>query len=384
MNEARPHDVIVVGLGAMGSSAAFHLARRGLRVLGLERHGIPNTMGSSHGISRIIRLAYAEDPSYVPLLRRAYTLWRELETIAGERLLVTTGSVDAAREDDWMFSGSVRSCVEHDLDHEVLDAAEVARRWPGYRLPDDVLTCFQPDGGFLLAERCVVAHAEAAIAHGAELHGHERVLGWEDEGELIAVTTDRGRHLTERLVVAAGAWMGDLVPPLAGLAVPERQVLGWFSTLAPEHYRPDTFPVFNVATDLGRYYGFPEAVIPGFKIGRYHHRQEVVDPETLDRSALDDLDERLLRDAVTAHFPGANGPTLSLATCLFTNTPDEHFVIDLHPDDARVVLASPCSGHGFKFASVVGEVLADLVQHGRTPHPTDLFRLDRLAAAVAP
>jgi sarcosine oxidase len=383
VSQARPYDVVVVGVGAMGSAAAFHLARRGVRVLAVDRHAIPNTMGSSHGISRIIRLAYAEDPSYVPLLRRAYALWHELETFAGERLLVATGSIDAAREEDWMFSGSVRSCVEHDLEHEVLEPAEVARRWPGYRLPDGILSCYQPDGGFLLAERCVVAHARAAMAHGAELHGHERVLGLEDEGELLAVVTDRGRHLAERVVLAAGAWMGELADPLAGLAVPERQVLGWFATREPAQYRPDTFPVFNLATDLGRYYGFPEAVIPGFKIGRYHHREEVVVPDGLDRTAVDGIDEHLLREAVSAYFPGADGPTLTLATCLFTNTPDEHFVIDRHPADDRVVLASPCSGHGFKFASVVGEVLADLATDGSTRHPIDLFGLDRLTAGAS-
>lgn len=383
MSQAGPYDVVVVGVGAMGSAAAFHLARRGQRVLGIERFAIPNAMGSSHGISRIIRLAYAEDPSYVPLLRRAYALWHELETIAGERLLVATGSIDAAREDDWMFSGSVRSCVEHDLQHEVLEPAEVARRWPGYRLPEGILSCFQPDGGFLLAERCVVAHARAAMAAGAELHGHERVVGLEDDGELVAVVTDRDRYLARRVVLAAGAWMGELADPLAGIAVPERQVLGWFALKEPDRYRPDTFPVFNLATDLGRYYGFPEAVLPGFKIGRYHHREEVVVPDALDRGHVDATDERLLREAVSAYFPGADGPTLTLATCLFTNTPDEHFVIDRHPDDTRVVLASPCSGHGFKFASVVGEVLADLAIDGATRHPVGLFSLDRLGAGAS-
>jgi sarcosine oxidase len=373
------HDVIVVGVGAMGSAAAYHLARRGQRVLALERFGIPNTLGSSHGITRIIRLAYYEDPSYVALLRRAFVLWRELETTAGERLLVQTGSIDAAAEDNWVFAGSVRSCQEHDLAHEVLDAHALHRRFPGYRLPDDVLACYQPDGGFLLPERCVVAHVDAAMAHGAEVHGHERVLGWEPDGDGVVVTSERGRYHADRLVVSAGAWIGELVGPLAGRAVPERQVLGWFAPRRPERFAPATFPVFNLETDLGRYYGFPPYGIPGFKLGRYHHRQERGHPEEL-RDPPDAQDEALLRDAVRAYFPDADGPVLSLATCLFTNTADEHFVIDRLPDHPQVVVASPCSGHGFKFAAVIGEILADLATDGTTDHDLRMFGLDRLLA----
>jgi sarcosine oxidase len=373
------YDVIVVGVGAMGSAAAYHLARRGQRVLALDRHGIPNTLGSSHGVTRIIRLAYYEDPAYVALLQRAFVLWRELETLAGERLLVQTGSIDAAAEDNWVFAGSVRSCVEHDLPHEVLDARSLTRRFPGYRLPDDVLACHQPDGGFLLPERCVVAHAEAAMAHGAELHGHEPVQGWEPHGDGVVVVTDRARYVADRLVVSAGAWIGELVAPLAGRAVPERQVLGWFAPRRPDRFEPATFPVFNLETELGRYYGFPRHGIPGFKLGRYHHREERGHPDEL-RRPPDGTDEALLRDAVAAYFPDAAGPTLSLETCLFTNTSDEHFVIDRLPDHPQVVVASPCSGHGFKFSSVVGEILADLATDGATRHDLSRFALARLLA----
>lgn len=373
------HDVIVAGVGAMGSAAAYHLARRGQRVLALERFGIPNTLGSSHGITRIIRLAYYEDPSYVALLRRAFVLWRELETTAGERLLVQTGSIDAAAEDNWVFAGSVRSCQEHDLPHEVLDAHALQQRFPGYRLPDDVLACYQPDGGFLLPERCVVAHVEAAMAHGAEVHGHEPVLGWEPDGDGVVVATERGRYHADRLVLSAGAWIGDLVAPLAGRAVAERQVLGWFAPDRPERFEPATFPVFNLETDRGRYYGFPRYGIPGFKLGRYHHREERGRPEDL-RAPPDAVDEALLREAVAAYFPDADGPVLTLATCLFTNTADEHFVIDRLPDHPQVVVASPCSGHGFKFAAVVGEILADLAVDGTPDHDLRRFGLDRLLA----
>jgi sarcosine oxidase len=377
VSTSRHFDVIVVGVGAMGSAASYHLARRGQRVLGLERHGIPNTLGSSHGITRIIRLAYYEDPSYVALLRRAYTLWRELETVADERLLIQTGSVDAAAEDTWVFAGSVRSCEVHDLDHEVLTAAELHARYPGYRLPEDVLACVQPDGGFLLPEACVVAHAEGAMARGAELHAHETVLGWEPVGDGVEVTTDRGVYAADRLLVAAGAWIGDLVPALAGRAIPERQVLGWFAPRRPERFEPTTFPVFNLETELGRYYGFPRHGVPGFKLGRYHHREQHGHPDEL-RDPPDAEDERLLREAVDAYFPDASGPIVDLATCLFTNTEDEHFVVDTLPDLPQVVVASPCSGHGFKFSSVLGEILADLVVTGSTRHDISPFSLARL------
>ena len=201
----RHFDVIVVGVGAMGSATAYYLARRGVRVLGLERFDIPHTMGSSHGETRIIRLAYYEDPSYVMLLHRAYELWHNLEARAGEKLLWTTGSVDAGPADSWVFKGSLRSCLELDLAHEVLTAAEMHQRWPGYGLPRDTLGVFQPDGGFLLPERCIVSYVTSAQAEGAEIHGRETVLGWEPVGDGVRVVTDHGRYEADRLVVTGGA-----------------------------------------------------------------------------------------------------------------------------------------------------------------------------------
>ncbi|MDH4146349.1 MAG: N-methyl-L-tryptophan oxidase [Acidimicrobiia bacterium] len=383
MSTERAFDTIVVGLGGMGSAACAHLARRGQRVLGLDRYGIPHEMGSSHGITRIIRLAYYESPAYVSLLQRAFVLWRELEARAGERLLVQTGSVDAALPGNWVVDGSIASCVEHGLDHEVLDGAELARRFPGYQLPAEARACFQPDGGFLLPERCIVAHAEVALAAGAELHGHEPVLDWSAEADgSVRVHTTRASYRADRMVLAAGAWMGELAAPLAGVAVAERQVLGWFQPRRPERFRPDTFPVFNLELDGERCYGLPAYGIPGFKIGRYHHLGESGHPDEL-RAEPDGRDEALLRATIARHFPDADGPVLSMRTCLFTNVEDEHFVVDTHPDHPQVVLASPCSGHGFKFASVMGEILADLAQRGETRHDIGPFRLARLGAGAS-
>src|SRR5919199_316134 len=243
---AMAYDVIVVGIGGMGSATAWQLARRGQRVLGLERFDIPHTMGSSHGVTRIIRLPYYEDPAYVPLLRRAYALWRELEAAGGERLLVTTGSIDGGPEDGAIFQGALGSARLHGLPHEVLTGAEVNARWPGYRLPASHRAVFQPEGGFVLSERAIVAHADAAMAAGAEIRARERVLGWEARpgGEGVAVTTDKGRYEAGRLVLAAGAWMADLAPLLQGLAVPERQGVGLAPPPAPPLFHPGPLPGF--------------------------------------------------------------------------------------------------------------------------------------------
>jgi sarcosine oxidase len=374
---AKSYDVIVVGVGAMGSAALHHLARRGSTALGLEQFEIPNDQGSSHGVNRIFRLAYYEDPGYVPLMRRALDLWLDLEATVGERLVHVTGSVDAGPADGDVFTGSLESCRVHHLDHEVLDSAALAARFPGYRLPEDTMSVFQPEGGFLLSERCIVAHVSTALAAGAEVHARESVMEWRvTAGGAIRVETDRGTYETTRLVVTAGAWAGQLVPGLEGLAVPERQVLGWFQPIRPELFTPDRFPVFNLAVEEGRYYGFPVFGIPGFKIGRYHHLEEATSPEAMNRQ-VDDRDEQVLRAAIGPYFPDAYGPTMTLRTCLFTNSPDEHFILDSSPRQDEVILAAGFSGHGFKFASVIGEVLADLALDGHTGHDISMFALSR-------
>ena len=368
------YDAIVLGTGAMGSATAYHLARRGKRVLGLEQFGIPHTMGSSHGHTRIIRLAYYEHPSYVWLLRRAYELWREIQHTVRERLLHITGSIDAGPEDSWVFRGSWESCKLHDLPHEVLTGAELHRRYPGYNLPHDHLAIVQPEGGFLTPERCIVSYVKAAQALGAEIHAHEKVLEWEPlEG---GVRSERGTYEADRLVITAGAWDADVLDVLQGLAMPERQVLAWLQPTRPEHFSPEAFPVFNLLVDEGRFYGFPVFAVPGFKFGKYFHLNETGKADEIDREPHD-YDERVLRGFAERYFPDGCGPTMSLAACMFTNTPDHHFIIDVHPEYEQVSFASPCSGHGFKFASVIGEIMADLAEKGMTRHDISLFRLDR-------
>jgi sarcosine oxidase len=377
----KTYDAIVLGLGAMGSAALYHLARRGWRTLGLERFQIPHDMGSSHGVTRIIRLAYYEHPSYVPLLIRAYELWRELERVVDEKLLHITGSIDAGPGGGPLFEGATLAATLHGLPHEILTSRELRRRFPAFHLPAETMALYQPEGGFLLPERSIVAHARAATAWGAEIHTGERVVRWEPSGEGVRVVTEAAEYRAERLVIAAGAWVGGILPMLEKLAVPERQVLAWFEPRTPPLFQPDYFPVFNLAVDEGRYYGFPEFGVPGFKVGRYHHRCQTADPDCMDRQGHAE-DEAVLREFVEKYFPEGAGRALSMTTCLFTNTPDEHFILDLHPKWPQVVVCSPCSGHGFKFSAVIGEIAADLAVSGRTAHDISLHRLKRFAGTT--
>jgi sarcosine oxidase len=371
------YDTIVVGVGGMGSAAAYHLTDRGQDVLGLERYDVPHTKGSSHGVTRIIRRAYYEDPAYVPLIERADELWEELEAASGRDILHRTGSIDGGPVDSAVFAGSKRSCLDHDIPHEVLTGNEVNERFPGYDLPSEYRAVYQADGGFLVPEQAIIAHVQAAQAAGAEIRAREAVHDWAETVDGgVRVRTDRGTYVADRLVLTAGAWNAELVDALEGLAVPERQVLAWFQPTDPAKFTRERLPVWNLATPEGRFYGFPSHDVPGFKLGKYHHRNEAVDPDDWAREP-DRADEALLRDFTERYFPEAAGPTMRLATCMFTNSPDEHFILDTLPANDDVVVAAGFSGHGFKFASVVGEVLADLATEGATDHPIGQFSLDR-------
>lgn len=369
------YDVVVVG--GMGSATIYHSARRNAKVLGLEQFDIPHELGSSHGVSRIIRLAYAEDPKYVPLVKRAYELWRELEKRVGERLLIKTGGIDAGLENSATVKGALRSCAIHHLSHELLSADSLRRRFPGYRLDSNMVGVYQPDAGFLLSERCIVAHVVAAQKLGAEIHARERVIEWRKAKKWMVITTDRRSYRAKKIVITAGPWARVLVPRLKDITLPERQVLLWTQPLRPDFFRLGNFPVFNMEAPEGRFYGFPIYGIPGFKFGKYHHRRERVDdPDHMDRGCHPE-DEQVLRVGIGRYFPDADGPTMGMRTCLFTNSPDEHFILDLYPESPQVSIAAGFSGHGFKFCSVVGEIMSDLAMDGTTRWDISLFRLDR-------
>lgn len=371
------YDIIVVGVGGMGSATCYQLAKRGQKVLGIEQYDIPHTYGSSHGHTRIIRLAYYEHPSYVPLLQRAYELWEEIEEISGEKVLFKVGSVDVGAADSEIFTGSLSSCKIHHIDHEVLTGRELNKRFPGYNVPNDYYALYQKDGGFLVPEKATTAFVEAAHQHGAVIHAREKVLHWEATKEGVIVSTNRGKYEAGALVFTAGAWNPNLLPILKGKAIAERQVLAWLQPTEPALFTPEMFPVFNMQLDDERFYGFPVYGIPGFKFGKYGHLKEHGKPEDFDKEP-NAQDEAVLRAFSAKIFPKGNGPTMSLKTCMFTNSTDDHFILDVHPNHPNVSFAAGFSGHGYKFASVIGEIMADLATTGSTQLDTDFLKLERL------
>ena len=372
------HDVIVIGVGGMGSAAAYHLASRDVDTLGIERFDVPHEQGSSHGITRIIREGQYEDPEYVPLARRSYELWRELETETGRDLLRVTGGLDAGPPDGEVVPSSAASCRAHDIEHEILSGVEVNDRFPGYDIPKDHQAVYQPNSGFLVPEQCIIAHVEAAQAKGATIRAREAVTEIDDAGDDVWVTTDRGEYRADKVVVTAGAWAREFLPALADRLVPVRQVLAWLQPTDPPLFDPDVFPVFIHETETERYYGFPRYDVPGFKFARFNHFVEEVDPDAMPREPRRN-DEAMLREYAEQYFPAGAGPTMRLSTCLFTNTPDGHFVVDTAPGRPDVIVGAGFSGHGFKFASAIGEVLADLAIDGETERDIGLFAADRFS-----
>jgi len=371
----RPLDVIVAGLGAHGSSAAYRLAARGASVLGFDRFARGHTLGSSGGLSRIIRLSYYEHPDYVPLLRRAWTLWRELERESGETLLTQTGGLYAGDPNGELVSGALKSARTHELEHEVLDAATLRERYPLFEWPDGWEGVFERQAGWLAPELCIETHLRLAEESGATLRFDEPVERWESTPDGVRVTTSTGAFEAKQLVIAAGAWASQLAPSLASELSVERNVLFWFEPTAER----DAFarlPIYIVDDTDRIFYGFPYIEGQGIKVAGLHFGDRA-DPDTVDRTASAGDEERV-RAWVRRRMPLANGRTLDAKVCMYTNTHDANFIVDRLADDPNVVVASACSGHGFKFSSVIGEILADLVLDGETRHPIGFLSADRL------
>lgn len=374
------YDVIVVGAGAMGSAAAYRLARRGLRVLALDAHAPPHRMGSTHGGTRIIREAYYEHPLYVPLVRRAYEAWAELEAESGRTLYVRTGGLMVGPEDGALVAGARAAALEHGIPHELLGPDEVRRAYPQLRVPEGMAALLEHRAGLLLPEDCVEAQLALARAHGAETRFGEAAAGWTADGAGVSVTTALGTYHADRLVLAAGAWMPEL---LGGLALPlqvERQTFHWYRPAEePEAYGPARCPIALWEHAPDRFFAtFPD--VGGGVKAQVHHEGAFGAAADVARECTP-ADEAPVRELLRRFLPGAAGPLLDTSVCLYTNTPDAHFVLDLHPASPRVVVASPCSGHGFKFASAIGEVVAALALD--EPYPLDLspFAISRFAAA---
>jgi sarcosine oxidase len=379
------HDVIVAGLGGMGSAAAYQLAGRSQRVLGLERFSPAHDKGSSHGRSRIIRQAYFEGAEYVPLLLRAYELWEQLEEETGQELMTLTGGLMIGREDGTLVSGSAQCADEHDLPYEMLDAAEIRRRFPAYAPGPDTVALYEKKAGFVRPEDSVIAHLDRATSLGADLRFGEPILSWEASEDGVQVETPVGSYEAERLVISPGAWAPQV---LADLDLPlrvTRQVMFWFEpTGGLEPFLPERFPIFIWEPEDGNmFYGFPaQDDDRGVKAAFFRAGGVPTTPETIDREVREEEID-FLRGYLAEHVPELAGRCLDARACMYTNTPDEHFVISVHPENSRVVVACGFSGHGYKFCSVVGEIVADLAIEGSTRHPIDLFSPARLNRADA-
>jgi sarcosine oxidase len=369
------YDVAVIGLGVMGSAALSALARRGRRVIGIDRFVLGHDRGSSHGRTRIIRLGYFEHPSYVPLLRAAYPLWRALEARSGKALLTITGIVEIGPPDGELVEGTLQASKLHNLPHEVLDSRSLMARFPAFRVPEQMVGVFQPDGGFVRAEGTIQALVAEARAAGAEVRLQERVIDVAPDGDGARVRTERETFTADRVIVAAGSWVGALTRDLALPVKAVRQVLGWFDPVdaaTTALLSPDRFPVFLLESDLGLFYGFPADGTNGVKVARHSQDGRAVDPDAYDREVAA-ADEGIIRAALKAHLPGADGKLLAKTTCLYTMATDGDFIIDRLPAHSQIVVASPCSGHGFKFAPLIGEILADLATEGQTVHDISRF-----------
>lgn len=370
-------DVGIIGLGAHGTAIAHHAARRGLSVLGLERFDIPHDQGSSHGTHRLFRLAYAEGPHYVPLLARAAQLWEEIEQLSGERLFVRNGVLIAAPGGDAGLRQAAASARAHDIGFELLEGRDINRRFPAFRLPADYVGLLQPQSGFVLSERAILSHALSAQQDGARLVTRTQVMGWEVTGNGdIEIRTLEGRWRCRQLVVAAGAWTARLLPQLQPLHEVGRRVIGYFQPRRPQDFVAARCPGFSFSSPTVGIYGFPIFGAPGVKIGRDGHLGETGDPDGLSRD-ITTRDEQALREGLDAFLNDVDGPALALKSCMVTKTPDEHFIIDRLPGAPAVHVVSACSGHGFKLASVIGEIVADRLQGRADRFDLGAFRLSR-------
>jgi sarcosine oxidase len=373
-------DAIVIGLGAHGSAAALALARRSLTVLGIEAGTRGHEQGSSGGRSRMIRRAYFEDPAYVPLLAAARDGWASLSEVAGEPMIRITGGVYMGSAGSGLVKGSIDSAQEQGIENEVVDAVEMRRRWPAFAVDDDAAGLYDPGAGMIRPERAIAAQLAEAERLGATFRFGARAVDWRPAGaDGLEVETDAGVYAAGHLVIAAGAWTGYFVPDLELPLEVERMPVFWFEPVAPGGGRLERLPVWIFDTDFdGAYYGFPYEPELGLKVARHHSGEIVANADSVDRSEHP-ADAERVRAFARRHMPVADAPVRGSMVCLYTNTPDLHFVIDVHPAVNGVSFASACSGHGFKFAPIVGEILADLALTGTTAHPIERFRADRFA-----
>jgi sarcosine oxidase len=380
MTNAETFETVVVGLGAMGSAALHHLASRGVKVLGIDRFATPHLHGSTHGRTRIIREAYYEHPCYVPMVQRAYELWASLEKEIGEQLFVQTGGLMIGPPEGELFAGALRSAKEHGLAHTILEPAQVHARYPGFRVPDGSMALHEPRAGLLFPEKCVEAHLALAKRAGATIRTGITVTRWNaDDG--IRIETDAGELRARTLILAAGPWLPALVPDLELPLEVERQLFHWFEPAShPEWYDAAHSPISLIEYADGRFFAtFPD-VGHGVKAG-IHHEGAVIDIDA-PRAPATTAEGAEIQALLARYLPQAAGHILDSATCVYTNTPDHDFLLDRHPVHPNVLIASPCSGHGFKFSSAIGEILADIATTGETTFDLRPFALSRFQTSA--
>ena len=376
-NENRStYDVIVIGVGGMGSAACAELARRGARVLGLEQFSFVHHRGSSHGESRIIRKAYFEHPDYVPLLHRAYEMWHQLEQSHGKRLFLPTGLVLSGPADGETIRGARESARQHNLELQNLTPGEARTRFPGFVFPEDHDVAFEPGAGTLLVEECVQAQLDDAVRHGATLHDNEGVISWTSNGTTVRVQTAAHEYHASALVITAGAWAGECLKSIGLPLTVLRKFVGWFPST--DFQESSGSPTFFFELPHGTFYGFPSLDGSTIKMAEHSGGEPVNDAATVDRDCHG-RDLVRLHDFLSIHLPSVVTTPARHAVCLYTMTPDQHFVIDRHPEWSNVAFAAGFSGHGFKFCPVVGEALADLAQSGKTPLPIQFLAQSRKA-----
>ena len=372
------YDVIVIGCGGVGSAALYHLAARGARVLGIDQFPPGHDRGSSHGETRVIRQAYFEHPDYVPLLNRAYELWSELELRQSRRLYHECGVLEIGPPDGEVVPGVLHSARAHDLVVEELTALDVQRRFPGFQVPDGFAAVFEQHGGFLRVEDCVLAHIQQARRQGAKLRVSETVIGWQATGNGVVVETPGRRYQARSLVVTAGAWAAGLLADLDVELKVLRKHLHWYGNADRRYQEEGGCPVFFYELPEGLFYGFPQIDDLGVKVAEHSGGEVMTDPSRLDR-AMDPEEARRSERFVGTHLPGVVGPRTRHQTCMYTLSTDGHFLVDRHPRWPNVCFAAGLSGHGFKFASVLGELLADLALQQAPRVPYEFLRIGRLA-----
>lgn len=387
---ARHYDVIVVGLGAMGSAALYQSAKRGATVLGIDRFAPPHTMGSSHGDTRITRQAIGEGEMYMPFIKRSNEIWHELESETDRNLYLKTGGLIIAPQKDsahWHTDGdfverTAAIASAHKIDHEILDADEVLRRHPNLILQSHERAYYEPAAGVLRPELCIQTQLEQAIKHGATLHTNEQVLDYTASNDSVTITTDQATYTTDKVILSAGAWLLDLISPkyrkVLGVY---RQVIYWFEADDIEAFTEENFPFLIWIGDKMEdfFSAFPTLRngIQGVKVltEQYH---TVTHPAQLDRVVKPEEIDHIYHTLTKARIKGIKETLVHADVCMYTVTPDEHFVIDFHPESDRIVIASPCSGHGFKHSSAIGETLAELALNGQSSFDIRAFKLARL------